>query len=228
MYIRSMQKLLQHIYIIPLFLSTLLSLKVFRLKWPAYYRLFSILLIFITATEISAITWKYYLHPLFDGYTNSNLWLYNISLILQYILYLGIYYQVIHSVLLKKIILVLVILYPIFAILNLIFFQPVNTINSYTIVFASTIVIFVTTSYFEQLRREEYVIKLGTHPMVWLSLGAFIFHAANLPYIISLNFLIKNNISLAVALYYIYLGLNCLLYSLFSIAFLCKHPHPRY
>jgi hypothetical protein len=93
---------------------------------------------------------------------------------------------------------------------------------------ASAIVLFLTISYFEQLRKEKEVIRLTKHPMAWLSLGAFIFHAATLPYIICLDYLIQHNVSLAIALYYIYLGLNCILYSLYSVAFLCQKPLLKY
>lgn len=225
-----MQKLLQHIYIIPLFISMLLSLKVFRLKWHAQYKTFSILLIVIFSTEIFAISWKYYLHKNIGSgdYSNSNIWLYNIFLIPQYLLYLRIYYLIIRSSAVKKAIAIIRILLPAFIIINLLFFQPINTINSYSIVASSAVVLFLSISYFEQLRNETEIIKLTSHPMVWLSLGAFIFHAANLPYIISLNYLIHNNIHLAVALYYIYLGLNCILYTFYSIAFLCRYPLLKY
>jgi hypothetical protein len=204
----------------------LLSLKVFRLRWPAHFKLFSCLLIAISLTELLAISWKYYLHTVFGNknYSNSNLWLYNILLAPQYLLYMQIYCKVIRSHRIKKIISLLKILYPIFVVINLLYFQPLNTINSYSIIVSSTITVFLTITYFEQLRNDNEIISLKSNPMVWLSLGGFIFHAANLPYIISLNYLISNNLSLAVALYYIYLGLNCIMYTLYSIAFLCRNP----
>lgn len=225
-----MQKLLQHIYIIPLFVSMLLSLKVFRLSWPAQYKNFSILLIIIVVTELFAISWKYYFHNNLGNlaYTSSNLWLYNIALIPQYLLYLRVYYLIIQSPFQKKLIRILGILFPAFAIINLFFIQSIHTVNSYTIVVASGIILFLTVCYFDQLRNANESIKLTGHPMVWLSLGAFIFHAANLPYIISLDYLIHKNLSLAIALYYIYLGLNCILYTFYSIAFLCPKPLLKY
>lgn len=225
-----MQKLLQHIYIIPLFVSMLLSLKSFRLRWHIQYRLFAVLLIIVFATEALAICWKYYLHNTIGKgqYSNSNLWIYNIALIPQYLLYLRIYYLVIRSLILKKVIIIISFLFSALAILNLIFFQTINSINSYSLVASSAIVLFLSVSYFEQLRNESEIIRLTAHPMVWLSLGALIFHAANLPYIISLDYLIHNNLSLAVALYYIYLGLNCILYTFYSIGFLCQYPQLKY
>jgi hypothetical protein len=225
-YFRRMQKVLQHIYILPLFISMLLSLKSFRLSWPAPYKIFSLLLICISVIEIFALLWKYILYNNvgYGGFSNSNIWLYNCFLVPQYLLYLYVYHQVIKSKLLKRTILIAGVVYSLFTLVNILFFQSINSINSFPIIAASIIILFLTSGYFEQLRKEKEIMRLTSQPMVWISLGAFIFHAANLPYIISLNYLIHNNIPLAIALFYIYLGLNCIMYTFYSIAFLCPHP----
>jgi hypothetical protein len=227
-YFRSMQRMIQHIYIIPLLICMLLSLKSFRLKWPISYRIFSILLFCVFTVELFAIIWKYYLHGLSNShFSKSNLWLYNLFLIPQYILYLAVYYNAFASKNVKKVIIITGGFFLCFAILNIIFFQPINTVNSYTLLFADLIVIFLTVSYFEELRKQKDIINLTQHPLVWISLGAFIFHSANIPYLLSLEFLIHNNVSLAITLFYIYLGLNCLMYSFYTIAFLCQNPHQK-
>ena len=205
-----------------------LSLKSFRLKWPAPYKTFSILLICVFVVEATAILWTYLFYSLGQmHFSNSNLWLYNCFLIPQYLLYMIVYYQTITSLILKKIIILTGILYTAFAILNNIFFQSIYTIDSFTLIMASLIVIFLTVSYFEELRKKEDLVKLTSHAMVWISLGAFIFHAASLPYLISLDYLIHNNLPLAISLFYIFLSLNCIMYSLYAIAFLCQNPYQR-
>lgn len=224
-----MQKVLQHIYIIPLLLSTLLSLKSFRLSWPTPYKMFSFLLVCITVVEITAILWKYFFYSKIGAghFSNSNIWLYNCFLIPQYLLYMLVYYKLLISSFLKKTIVITAILFSVFTVINLLFFQPIDTINSFPLIVASLIMLLLTTGYFEQIRKGKEIIQLTSEPMIWISLGAFIFHTANLPYIISLNYLIHNNIPLAIALFYIYLGLNCIMYTFYSIAFLCPHPHHK-
>jgi len=220
-----MQRVIQHIYILPLFASMLFSLKSFRLNWPTPYKTFSILLIYITTVEIISILWKYLLYNIFPThFSNSNLWLYNCFLIPQYLLYMLVFYQIINSLVIKKIIIISAVVYTLFAILNNVFLQSIFMINSFTLILASIIVIFLTVSYFEELKNKKDIENLAAHPMTRISLGAFIFHCANLPYMISLDYLIHNNIPLAVALFYIYLGLNCIMYSLYLIAFLCRYP----
>ena len=221
-----MLRVIQHIYMIPLIVSALIGIKGFRLNWPVPYKIFSLLLIFISVVEISAISWKYYFHDLGGWhFSNSNIWLYNISVVPQYLLYMAIYYRIINSPLIKRAIITLAILLSSFSIINWIYFQSIYSINSNTLLLASSIMIFLTITYFDQLRKEKEILKLTAQPMVWISLGALIYHSANLPYIISLNYLIRSNVSLAVALFYIYLALNCVMYVCYTIAFLCQ-PHP--
>jgi hypothetical protein len=139
---------------------------------------------------------------------------------------MAVYYKVLHSTKLKRAILALAVAYPVFAVVNNIFWQDINSFDSYTLAMADGIVIFMTIAWFNQVLRESEIIRLATHPMVWISVGAFIFHAANLPYILSLDFLIHNDVPLAIALFYIFLTLNCIMYSLYIIAFLCQPPPP--
>jgi hypothetical protein len=221
-----MLKVIQHIYIIPLIICTALSLKTFRLRWPVHYRLFSILLILILFVESLAILWKYYF-PTFPNwpYSTLNLWIYNLFLLIEYPLFLTIYYKVLRGNKAKKLILVLIPTYFLFAIINCFFIQGLFSVNSFTIIFASTSIIIATIVFFEQILKQKSFIELSRQPMVWISLGAFIFHCTNLPYIISLNYLIKTNQTIATSLYYVYLVLTCIMYSLYAIAFVCQKDH---
>ena len=221
-----MQKVIQHIYIIPLLLSALLSLKSFRQRWPTSYRTFSILLICVLVVELVALLWKYSLAKTL-GLNTSNLWLYNCFLVPQYLFYIAVYYQELQSSRVKKVIVVVSVLYTLLAVCNMLFFQSIYSVNSFTLVMASGIILFLVITWFEQLRKEEDTIPLRSNPMAWISLGAFIFHAAFLPYILGLNYLTRNNISLAIALFYVFLLLNCTMYTLYSIAFLCKPTHQK-
>src|SRR5688572_32068620 len=99
-----MLKVIQHIYMIPLIISAIISTKSLRFNWPLPYKMFSVLLIFISFVEIGALLWKYYLHDLGDWqYSNSNLWLYNIFVVPQYLLYMTIYYRLFTLSVFKKI-----------------------------------------------------------------------------------------------------------------------------
>ena len=205
----------------------LLSLKSRRREWHSHYRTMSLLLVCVFLIETMAFSWSYYFYTFFKRgghFDKSNLWLYDLFLIPQYLLYMRLYYQIIRSALLKKIIIGLGILYTSFAVFDMVYLQKLKQADTYTVVMADGIVIFLTVSYFNQLLEEKEIIRLSSHPLVWISVGAFLFHATNLPYILALNYLTHSNPSLALALFYIYLALNCIMYSLYTIAFLCRPP----
>ena len=222
-----MERMFQHIYMLPLFISTVLSLKSFRRRWPAPYRLFSILLLFIFIIELFAYLWKFYFINFRNWpYSKSNLWLYNSFLIPQYLLYMAFYYQILRKTYIGQIIPVLAIAFTAFAVVNMLFWQSIHSIESYTLAMASSIVIVMVVTWFNKMLKEKEIINLSTHPATWISVGAFIFHSANIPFILSLNYLVNNNMSLALALFYIFLALNCIMYMSYIIAFLCQPPQP--
>ena len=213
---------------VPLFISTLLGLRSIRMQWPAPYKLFSVLLICVSATEIFAVLWKY-LPSIINGwrFSSSNLWIYNLFLIPQYLLYFTVYHKLLQSTVMKRVIRIFCFVYVGFALFNMLYIQSIYSVESLTLILADSFVVFLTTVYFEQLRKQKEIIALTSEPMVWISLGAFIFHTVSLPYMIGLNFLNKVDISLAIALFYIYMLLNFLMYSLYSIAFLCRRTPPK-
>lgn len=220
-----MLKVIQHIFLLPLFISAVLSLKAFVRQWPAPYRIFSVLLLSVLFVEVFALLWKVFLYNAWGwSYQPSNLWIYNSALLPQYLLYLLAYYRVLRSPALRRTIVRAACLFTAFFFINITYLQPITTINSYSIIMASGIITFLTVSYFEQVRKSTEIITLTADPMAWISLGAFIFHAANLPYMISLNYLNRFDVSLAISIFYIYMALNCIMYTFYSIAFLCNPP----
>src|SRR5213075_2322057 len=121
-----MQKLLSYsyIYLLPLVLSAIFSLKSFRLKWPKPYKLFSIFLCTTLLVEVFAISWKWYLYKTeYWNYSKSNLWIYNAFIVVRGIFILIFYYEVLTSVILKRMICACIILLIPFGILNYFFIQ---------------------------------------------------------------------------------------------------------
>ena len=219
-----MYHILSHIYMLPLLICTALSLKAWRPSWPVPYKWFSALLILVLLSESFAIFWKYYFFYVSKAYSNHNMWFYNIAMIPEHLLYMAFYLQVIRSPVVKRWIIAAAVFYFVFAIVNM-FYQSIHDVQFRTILLGYAIIILLTIAYFDQVRKEKEIIKLSTHPLVWISLGALIFHAGDVPYMLSLNYLNHNN-PLAIALSSIHLILNSVMYTLYIIAFLC-HPPPR-
>lgn len=215
------------IYLVPLSLSAMFSLKSFRLNWPRPYKFFSIFLLFTLAIEIFAVTWKIFLFKaLGNNYSDSNLWIYNIYLIPEYMFYFLLYYSFLKTKIVKKAFVLLCLSYLCFAICNLFWIQSLYNLNSYTIISGNILVILMSLNYFNQSLNDRGLKRQTSNPLFWISTGAFIFFSGSLPYFIFMNYLIKNNIAMAIALFNILLILNTFMYSLYLIAFLCN-PHSQ-
>jgi len=219
---------MQHLYLIPMLVSAILSLKAFRLSWPVAYKIFSIFLFTALFTEILGNLWHYYLHS-FNGwhYTKNNAWIYSASFIPQYGLLMFVYHQALDSTIMKRLVIWAVVLFSLFAIFNFCFWQKAFVINSYTHILADVIMLSLVFAYFEQVRKEKGLVKLSAQPMVWISLGVLIFHLLSIPYLLSIEFLYQNFRSLATSFIYVYLLFIFSSYVLYSKTFLCPTPRPK-
>lgn len=204
-------------------LSALLSLKSFRLRWPAAMRYFSVFLWVTVAGEAFANAWPEGLHQVWN-YSINNLWIYNALLPVRHLLLLVYFYELLDSAMIRKIIRWSVLPFLAFALVNYFFMQGPHAINSYTMILANLITVFLTVVFFDRLLNHEPVIRLSRASEVWIAIGTFIYHSGALPVFIYMNYLIARNQGLASSLLTINDILNVLMYSFYLIAFLCK-PH---
>lgn len=212
----------RYIYLIPILLSAIFSLKSFRLEWPRQYRIFSVFLMLTLLTEVFAITWKWYLHKtIWWDYTIHNLWIYNSFHILRYSLFLVFFYKMLGSVQVKKIILYVGSLIIAFGVIDFWVIQSPYPMNNYTVAFTHIFSIILSLLFFRQVLREVKIINLTRHPMVWISLGTFIYCSGSLPWFIMFNYALEFP-TMAVILFNISTVLNIFLYTFYLIAFLCR------
>lgn len=222
-----MTTILHLTYLITVLVSAIFSLKTFRLKWPLTYKLFSAFLITALITELAGTLWAYDLFEFqkWDPFkTGNNNWLITFLLIPQYLFFITIYYSVLKNERLKKVVAAIAILYTIFAILNLAFGQGISIINSYTHIAASFVMLFLVLAYFEQIRKDKVLINLRREPLVWISLGNFIYHLINIPFLFTINYLIKSYPQIVGSFFNFYLIILIITYSLYIKAFLCPQP----
>ncbi len=213
------------LYLIPVFIAAFFSLKAFRLNWPSIYKKFSLFLCFVLLLELFAFAWKKYLHDTrFWHYSNNNIWLYNISLPLQYYFYMFFFNNVITSRLIKKSMKIIMLSFAIFSILNITLIQGIAQLNSYTLTYAGLFIIFAAGFYFVELINQTELIVLAKSPLFWIVCASFFFHLALLPFIVSFNSLGLSGSKWFFYLYSIVVISNFITYSLYSIAFLCPKP----
>lgn len=215
----------QYLYLIPLFISMIASMRTFKKNWAGPYRAFSMFLCVTFLVEIFAIAWKLFLHQTFYwDLPKSNTWLYNLFIIPIYFFYLSFFGTVLENIKLKRSWKWIASIYCIFGLLNLSVFQTISQLNTFSVIIGSAIVIICSSLYFLQELNRKIPVKVTSTPLFWIALGALIFHSVSLPYFIFINYLSRTNLGLAMALFNIHLVLNILMYSFYLIAFLCKNP----
>lgn len=224
-----MQRLISYnyLYLLPLLFSAIFSLKSFGLKWPKPYKVFSAFLVVTLLTEVVAIGWKWYWHETRWWHCSKhNLWIYNSMHIFLFGLFSHFYYLMLYPSIMRKLIGYLAPLLIVFGWLEYFFLQSPNAMNHYTLVITNVFCLVLSLAFFRQVLNEDAIVKLTRYPMVWISLGAFIYCSGSLPFFIFFNYLFKAYPTMALSMLYVNHALNIIMYTLYSIAFLCN-PHFR-
>lgn len=221
---------IEYLFLWPLLLSAIFSLKTFRQKWPKQYRLFAVLILAALLTELLAVSWKWYLFELFSwNYSKNNFWIYNLFITIRLAILLAIFYQILTSSQIKSIIRYAGPLLVLFGLINYSIIQGPYQYNTYSVIFAHIPVIILCLFYFKQLLNDPGIIVLRKEPMVWIMLGTFIYHAVSLPFLIMLGFLNMGQSDLALLFLPINDALNIVMCFCYLICFLCKpysvQPH---
>ena len=224
MYIVRVKNLIsyEYIYLIPMSLSAIISVKAFIGRHKNFFKLFSVLLLLTIVVESFAISWKLFLNKTsFWNYGPSNLWIYNAFLIVRYALTIAFIYYLIKTIRGKTIILYSSILFISLAIINYIFVQTPYAVNSYSIIIFNIILVIATLIYFKQLLDDLEIVKLVTIPEMWICLGILLYYSGTLPFFILFNSLINNYTALLNSFLIINDSLNIVMYALYLIGFLC-------
>ncbi len=214
-----------HIYLIPMLLAAVLSLRVFTEKWPKPYRIFSALLFATLIIEFGAIFWSTDFYKMFGGkYNFWNTWIYNAGLIVRLVFLFWFYHSIITSIRVRKLIRWIGGL----ALLLLIVFYVRYTHSSFVghfLVF-NTAMMILPFLYFRQFLLNDDFIRLEKEPLFWISLGVVMSGMPNISVFAFIDYHIKTNMEAALNSLYYNDVFNFLTYTLFLIAFLCK-PQPK-
>ena len=204
------------IYVITIAIAFLSSLICFRLDYPFYLKLFSVLLGLTFLVEFfSAFISKSF-------HLKNNFWIYNSFTLIEFWCYAYFYSFIIKIKGSRKIIKGFLWLYPMFWATTVFFIFRFNVWNSYVIIVGSFFSVLFAIMYYHQLIFSDTMIFLRRQPEFWIATGMLVFYLGALPYFGMLNFLVKNYLSAANKLLYILLILNTLMYLLFSYGFLCR------
>jgi hypothetical protein len=201
--------MLKQIYLITIFISTLTGLYNYK-RSALYLKAFALLLVLTTIIEITG------------HFTKNNLWMFNLFGIVEFSTIILIYRSLFISSKLKKLLLFFTILLGLGYLTSWVFFQGLNTFNNYNIAFSCVLVTITVLLYYHQLLKYNNPEPLVRVPMFWISTGILIFYACNIFFMGLLNYIMRVSMDLAIQLYNIIHILNIIMYSLYSIGFICS------
>jgi hypothetical protein len=198
-------------------IAFLSSLNAFRLDFPIHLKVFSLLLGFDLLVELSA---NVLLGPVF--HLRSNVAFYNISMLVEFWTYAWFYRTVLENRLLKRLIGYYLVLLPVFWVVVVFFVFGIDHWNSYFSILGSLFTVCMAAAFYYQLFTASDLIRLTVSPEFWISTGLILFFTCNLPYLGMLNFITREYLTLAAKLLAMLQILNIIMYSLFTLAFLCR------
>lgn len=143
----------------------------------------------------------------------TNLWLLHIYTIVDFILLTFIYSSTIGPFTTR----ILIIVFPLFAAINSIFFEHLITLNVLNRSLSAFILMFYALSFFAKTLREMKIFNLERSPLFWISIGVLFYNAGSF-----FIFLFSQNISATSKLWATYFGIHSiftiLLYIFYTIA----------
>ena len=210
------------IYIYFIAISFIASLSVYftSKSTPVYLKLFPP---FLLATLIAESLGSY-----LSSIRKSNVWLYNFFSVLEFCFYLLVISLIINNRRIKKITRITLILYAVITVVNIIFIQKIKAFHTVTYAFGCLLIVIFCIYYFFELFKNPKSVKLKNNPAFWICSALLFFYCCGFPLFGLSNFL--NGISNLIIknFYAIIIILNIFLYSLFTIAFLCRLKTRKY
>jgi hypothetical protein len=180
---------------------------------PIYLRVFPYYLcITLVIESVGVYRWSH-------GFSTTTL--YNFFGLFEFSFYFVILHEVIRSKRMKVVVKSFFLIYPLLFLINIMFIQ-VSGFASITYVLGCLLVSSICVYYFYELFESSHSVELIREPAFWLCTALLFFYCCTFPYFGLANFLIDfpeiimNNIAVLLNL------MNSLLYSLFTIAFLCR------
>jgi len=148
--------------------------------------------------------------------------LYNPSTTLEFVFYFFSIREIIKKKIAKNILLGLMLAFPLAVAINMTFFQGMHRFNSFTYSIGCLLIIGSCIYYFYELFLMPHSVNLLRQPPFWICTALLFFYAFTYPIYGLSNLMASLPTHLIIIIGRILDSLNILLYSFFSIAFLCR------
>jgi len=152
----------------------------------------------------------------------TNVFLYNIITGLEFTFYFFFYYSIYRVWQAKKVMFALMLVYLGGFLINIFFIQGRNVFHTYSYMAGCLFVIMASIYYFLEMFRYPQTGSIMRDPAFWITSALLFYYTCVLPVFGILNYISSMSRSLNLVLKFIINLTNILLYSLFTLAFLCK------
>lgn len=195
--------------------AAIISLRSFINDFPVELKIFSALWVLLFIIDvIGNIMREMNIH---------NHWLYNIFGWLFYLPLAGLYYRILESAFIRKLVKLFAVIFTLLIIVDSLFIEGVKQLQSIIIVCGGASVTFMAAAYLRQLYISESNEKISRDPWFWFSVALIVYFGASVPYLGMFNYLWEHYEDFA-AVYYFYINISftILLHCLIITGFLCR------
>jgi len=210
------------LYVNAIVISFVSSLLVYSYPKTSYYylRMFPP---FLLATIITEVLGSY-----LSSIHRPNVALYNFFTVFEFCFYLYIINLIISNEKIRKVIKVVIMLYILIAVTNILFIQKIKAFHTVTYAFGCLLIVAACIYYFFELFKIPKSVELKKNPAFWICSGLLFFYCCGFPLYGMFNFLSDISKLIIKNFYNIITILNIFLYTLFTIAFLCRLKIRKY
>lgn len=153
----------------------------------------------------------------------NNVWLYNISDLVRYELWLYFFYCLSNSIKEKNVILFLLVFYLVVWLCNVIAVQPFTIFQTNSFIIGGLFILALSVLYFIDEYKNDNANDLFTQPEFWFCSGLIIYHAATQPFLGMYNWLYIHYPTLSKNYFHIgIIGSSLLLSITIIIGFICS------
>ena len=206
-------------YLLVLLISSVVGLV--RIKnQPVHLKYFAFFLLVTLFVELAGLVLR-------KTSPQYNHWLYNLYLPIHYFFYSWLYYRLLRSPFMRRLIAWSAVVFVTVYLGNIWKGQGINVFNSYSYLLSSFLLVGWVMAYFLQLILTYFQVmreplNLARDPTFYISAGVLIFNLSFFFYLGLLPYLLQMYPELSSIFQQILMLVNILLYSLFAIAFLCS------
>lgn len=189
-------------------------------RLPEGLRIFPFFLVLTLVVEI--LGWQ------LSEKVENNADLYNFFSVAAFTYYMYLLGEVVYSRRAKKVILYIMSGYAVVSLANILFVQKIDSFHTMTYSLGCLLIVVVSMYYFYEMLQSPRAIDLKKEPAFWIAAGLLFFYICTLPVLGVLNYLFSIPGVIGRSLEQIIAILNVLLYSLFTIGFLCRISFKRF